>query len=155
MSNNNKADLQQYLKQQPELKPPQAFDLIMEQLHQRQKSHRFKQFALAACVMFGIFLTLTLTQVQQPTLQSPNTIRQIKQLTVKVELLEQMVRTQIIRHSEPGSPIIDKIVSMENWLDQLSEDIENSDQANRKIELLHAKLEILSDLMTLHQAYSS
>lgn len=153
MNNKDKLDLQQYLQQQPELKSPPAFDLIMEQLQQRQKSHRLKQFALTACVIFGILLILT--QVQQPTWQSPDTTLQIEQLTVKVELLEQVVRTQIIQHSEPGSPIIDKIVSMENWLDHLSEDIESSDNPNRKIELLHAKLEILSDLMTLHQAYNS
>jgi len=42
---------------------------------------------------------------------------------------------------------------MENWLDQLDLNIAQTDETSQKLELLHAKLEILDDLVALHKQY--
>jgi CRISPR/Cas system CSM-associated protein Csm2 small subunit len=45
------------------------------------------------------------------------------------------------------------MISMENWLDQLDENIAQTNDTGQKLELLHAKLEILDDLVALHKKY--
>ena len=66
-------------------------------------------------------------------------------------MIEHVVRNEVVNHTAPGSPVLEKMVSMENWLDQLDLNIAQTDDTNQKLELLHAKLEILDDLVALHK----
>jgi hypothetical protein len=49
----------------------------------------------------------------------------------------------VINHSEPGSSSWKKLYK--TWLDQLDLNIAQTDETSQKLELLHAKLEILDD----------
>ncbi len=145
MNNNAKSDINQWLNDQTQENPPRdGFDGIMDVIHQTKRQKSFWVPATAAAVFAGLLLWL-LPQVNN---QHPD---QLLQLTNKISMIEQVVRNEVINHSAPGSPIIEKIVSMENWLDQLDLNIAQTDDPNQKIEFLYAKLEILDDLVALHR----
>ena len=137
------------LLEQPQLLPPRdGFDVIMDQVHQHQRQRSFRLPALAAAVLAAVLLW------QWPQFNNNNDqLAELAQLTDKISLIEQVVRNEVINHSAPGSPILEKMVSMENWLDQLDINIAQTDNPSQKLELLHAKLEILDDLVALHKKY--
>ncbi len=139
--------IKDWLNDQPQLLPPRdGFDAIMDQLHDHKRKHSLRLPAIAAVLCLGLVLWLVSANTQQHE-------QQFKQLNDKVSLIEQVVRNEVINHSAPGSLLLEKMVSMENWLDQLDQNIAQTDDASQKLELLHAKLEILNDLVALHKKY--
>ncbi len=151
MNNKYEERLTQLLKEQPQMLPNQdGFDAIMDQVNQHQRSRSFRIPAIAAAILAAVLLW------QLPKLTSNPTADQFEQLALlneKIALIETVVRNEVINHSAPGSQILEKMVSMENWLDQLDENIAQTNDPNQKLELLHAKLEILDDLVALHKKY--
>jgi uncharacterized membrane protein YhiD involved in acid resistance len=144
-----------YLNQQSQMLPPKDdFDVIMDQVHQQKRQRSFRMPAIAAAVLAAIMLW-QLPQINNSTNNSDNNDQaaQLALLTDKIAMIEYVVRNEVIRHSEPGSPILEKMISMENWLDQLDLNIAQTNETSQKIELLHAKLEILDDLVALHKKY--
>ncbi|MGJ8663255.1 MAG: hypothetical protein ACSHWU_06375, partial [Marinicella sp.] len=115
-------------------------------VHQRKRQHSFRYPALAAALLAAIILW------QLPQTDSKQQ-QQLLQLTEKISMIEYVVRNEVIKHSAPGSPILEKMISMENWLDQLDTNIAQTNETSQKLELLHAKLEILDDLVALHNKY--
>ena len=145
MNNNHKTDINAWLNKQPFENPPRdAFDGIMDKIHQSKRHHSFRIPAIAAAIFAGILLWML------PQFNHTST-EQLQRLTNKISMIEHVVRNEVINHSAPGSPIIEKMISMENWLDQLDLNIAQTDDTNQKLEFLHAKLEILDDLMALHK----
>lgn len=145
MNNEYKTDLNYWLNKQAQENPPHdAFDGIMDKIHQSKRQKSFRLPAIAAV----IFAAILLWMVPQFNHKQAD---QLQQLTYKISMIEQVVRNEVINHSTPGSPIIEKMISMENWLDQLDLNIAQSNDTNHKLELLHAKLEILDDLVALHK----
>lgn len=135
------------LNEQPQMLPPNdQFDVIMDQVHQQKRQHSFRFPAIAAAVLAGIILW-QLPQSNKAEQQ------QLQQLTEKISMIENVVRNEVINHSAPGSPILEQMISMENWLDQLDQNIAQTNETSQKLELLHAKLEILDDLVALHKKY--
>ena len=147
MNNAYDNKIKHWLNDQPQLLPPRdGFDAIMDQLHDHKRKHSLRLPAIAAVLCLGLVLWLVSANTQQHE-------QQFKQLNDKVSLIEQVVRNEAINHSAPGSLLLEKMVSMENWLDQLDQNIAQTDDASQKLELLHAKLEILNDLVALHKKY--
>jgi len=147
MNNAYDNKIKHWLNDQPQLLPPRdGFDAIMDQLHDHKRKHSLRLPAIAAVLCLGLVLWLVSANTQQHE-------QQFKQLNDKVSLIEQVVRNEVINHSAPGSLLLEKMVSMENWLDQLDQNIAQTDDASQKLELLHAKLEILNDLVALHKKY--
>jgi hypothetical protein len=147
MNNKAKAELSHWLNNQSqELPPYDAFDDIMDQVHQRKRQHNIRLQAVAAAVFAGLLFWL-LPQVNNDQLKN------LQQLTDKIALIEHVVRNEVVHHSEPGSQVMEKMISMENWLDQLDQNIAQTDDTNQKLELLNAKLEILDDLVAIHKKY--
>ena len=147
MNNKAKADLSDWLINQNQEKPPQdAFDDIMDQVHHRKRLYNLKLQTIAAAVFVGLLFWL-LPQGNNDQLKS------LQQLTDKIAMIEQVVRNEVVHHSEPGSQVMEKMISMENWLDQLDQNIAQTDDTNQKLELLNAKLEILDDLVAIHKKY--
>jgi hypothetical protein len=147
MNNKAKAELNHWLNNQSqELPPYDAFDDIMDQVHQRKRQHNIRLQAVAAAVFAGLLFWL-LPQVNNDQLKN------LQQLTDKIALIEHVVRNEVVHHSEPGSQVMEKMISMENWLDQLDQNIAQTDDTNQKLELLNAKLEILDDLVAIHKKY--
>ena len=145
MNNAYDNKIKHWLNDQPQLLPPRdGFDAIMDQLHDHKRKHSLRLPAIAAVLCLGLVLWLVSANTQQHE-------QQFKQLNDKVSLIEQVVRNEVINHSAPGSLLLEKMVSMENWLDQLDQNIAQTDDASQKLELLHAKLEILNDLVALHK----
>lgn len=150
---NNKYDeqLNTMLKAQPQISPEtDGFDTIMDQVHQHHKQRSFRLPAIAAALLAGIILW------QLPQLSQTSTADQLEQLALinkKIAMIETVVRNEVIHHSSPGSQILEKMVSMENWLDQLDQNIAQTKNPSQKLELMHAKLEILDDLVALHKKY--
>ena len=143
MNNAYDNKIKHWLNDQPQLLPPRdGFDAIMDQLHDHKRKHSLRLPAIAAVLCLGLVLWLVSANTQQHE-------QQFKQLNDKVSLIEQVVRNEVINHSAPGSLLLEKMVSMENWLDQLDQNIAQTDDASQKLELLHAKLEILNDLVAL------
>ncbi|MFC3195481.1 hypothetical protein ACFODZ_14600 [Marinicella sediminis] len=144
----NKADhkdLNKWLNNQPqEIPPREAFDNIMDQVHQRNQSRSYRLPVLAAAVLVGLMLWL-IPRNEHAQLQ------QLQLLTEKISMIEYVVRNEVINHSAPGSQLLEKMISMENWLDQLDENIAQTNDNSQKLDLLHAKLEILDDLVALHK----
>ena len=144
-----------YLKQQPQMQPDKdGFDAIMDQLHKHKRHSSFRIPAVAAAVLAAIMLW----QLPQMNHSTNNQLvndqsGQLDLLTEKIAMIEYVVRNEVINHSEPGSPILEKMISMENWLDQLDLNIAQTEETSQKLELLHAKLEILDDLVALHKKY--
>lgn len=135
------------LLEQPQMLPSQdGFDAVMDQVHQHKRQRSFRLPAIAAVLMATVLLW------QWPT-PNNNQLEELELLTDKISMIEYVVRNEVINHSEPGSPILEKMVSMENWLDQLDINIAQTDNASQKLELLHAKLEILDDLVAIHKKY--
>ncbi len=142
----------EYLNQQPQVEPKNdGFDAIMDQVHQHRRKQSFRIPAIAATILAAIMLW------QSPHFNNNhsniNQSAQLELLTEKIAMIEYVVRNEVINHSEPGSPILEKMISMENWLDQLDLNIAQTDETDQKLELLHAKLEILDDLVALHKKY--
>jgi len=138
------------LKKMPQMLPKKdGFDAIMDQVHQHKRRHSLRIPALAA-VILAVFTFWQLTSTNQTHV---NQLEQLNLLTEKIAMIEYVVRNEVIKHSEPGSPILEKMVSMENWLDQLDQNITKTPDSSQKLELLHAKLEILNDLVALHKKY--
>lgn len=147
MNNAYDNKIKHWLNDQPQLLPPRdGFDAIMDQLHDHKRKHSLRLPAIAAVLCLGLVLWLVSANTKQHE-------QQFKQLNDKVSLIEQVVRNEVINHSAPGSLLLEKMVSMENWLDQLDQNIAQTDDASQKLELLHAKLEILNDLVALHKKY--
>ncbi|VAW47914.1 hypothetical protein MNBD_GAMMA02-912 [hydrothermal vent metagenome] len=148
-----------YLNQQPQMRPPKdGFDAIMDQVHQQKRQRSFRIPAVAAAVLAAIMLWQLpnfKNSTDDPNNNQFNTnqSRQLNLLTEKIAMIEYVVRNEVINHSAPGSPILEKMISMENWLDQLDLNIAQTDETSQKLELLHAKLEILGDLVALHKKY--
>ncbi len=150
-----KPSVSEHLKQHPQMLPPKdGFDSIMDQVHQHKRQRSFRIPAIAAAVLAAIMLW-QLPHLRKTTDNQYNYIqsRQLDLLTEKVAMIEYVVRKEVINHSAPGSQIIEQMISMENWLDQLDINIAQTDEPNQKLELLHAKLEILDDLVALHKRY--
>ncbi len=148
-----------YLNQQPQMLPAKdGFDAIMDQVHQQKRQRSFRIPAVAAAVLAAIMLWQLpnfKNSTDNPINNQFNTSQsqQLNLLTEKIAMLEYVVRSEVINHSAPGSPILEKMVSMENWLDQLDLNIAQTDETSQKLVLLHAKLEILDDLVALHKKY--
>ncbi len=149
MNNAYDAKINKLLLEQPQMLPAKdGFDAIMDEVHHHQRQRSFRLPALAAAVLAVVLLW------QWPN-SNNNQLQELNSLTDKIALIEQVVRNEVINHSVPGSQILEKMVSMENWLDQLDQNIAQTDDTNQKLELLHAKLEILDDLVALHKKYKS
>lgn len=147
MNNTYKQQVHSWLNDQPQENPQvDTFDAIMDHIHTHKRKLSIRIPAITAILLAGILLWL-IPQINNSQLKN------LQQLTEKISLIEQVVRNEVIHHSEPGSPILEKMVSMENWLDQLDKNIAQTNDTNQKIELLHAKLEILDDLVALHRKY--
>ena len=147
MNNKAKAELSHWLNNLSQEHPPHdAFDDIMDQVHHRKRQHSIRFQAVAAAVFAGLLFWL-LPQVNNDQLKN------LQQLTDKIALIEHVVRNEVVHHSEPGSQVMEKMISMENWLDQLDQNIAQTDDTNQKLELLNAKLEILDDLVAIHKKY--
>jgi len=145
MHNKSKTDINLWLNKQSQLNPPRdGFDEIMDKIHQSKRQRSFRLPAIAAAILVGLLVWLL------PQLNNDQT-EQLQRLTNKISMIEQVVRNEVINHSAPGSPILEKMISMENWLDQLDQNIAQTNDTNQKLELLHAKLEILDDLVALHK----
>ena len=145
MNNNYKTDISGWLCSQTQENPPRdAFDGIMDKIHQSKRQRSFRLPAMAAAIFAGLLLWML------PQFNSKQS-DQLQQLTNKISMIESVVRNEVINHSSPGSSVLEKMVSMENWLDQLDLNIAQTDDTNQKLELLHAKLEILDDLVALHK----
>lgn len=148
MNNAYEERISQALRAEPQMLPPRdGFDAIMDRVHQHQRQRSFRLPALAAAVLAALLLW------QWPSTQNNNQDQALAALTQKIAMIEDVVRNEVINHSEPGSPILEKMVSMENWLDQLDLNIAQTDNPSQKLELLHAKLEILDDLVALQKKY--
>ncbi len=130
------------------LPPKDGFDAIMDQLHQHKRKTSMRLPLIAAAAMAGLMLWL-IPQINNSQLN------QLDQLTEKIAMIEQAVRSEVINHSAPGSQILEKMVSMETWLDQLDQNIAQTNDPNHKLKLLHAKLEVLDDLVALQKKYQS
>ena len=145
MNNADHKNLNTWLNNLPQENPPtDAFDNIMDRVHQRNQARSYRLPALAAVVMLGLLLWL----LPRP---DNNELEQLQLLTEKISMIEYVVRNEVINHSAPGSQLLEKMVSMENWLDQLDDNIAKTNDTSQKLELLHAKLEILDDLVALHK----
>ena len=145
MNTNYDEAIHNWLNKQTQENPPHdAFDAIMDAVHQQHRKRSFMLPAMAACLLAAVLLWM-LPQ------QNNEQLKTLELLSNKVAMIEHVVRNEVINHSAPGSPILEKMVSMENWLDQLDMNIAQTDDPNQKIELLHAKLEILDDLVALHK----
>jgi hypothetical protein len=145
MNKNYDTAIKDWLNKQTQENPPKdAFDGIMDAVHQK---HRKKSFMLPA-VAAGLMAVMLLWMIPK---QNNQQLETLQTLTNKVAMIEHVVRNEVINHSAPGSPILEKMVSMENWLDQLDINIAQTEDPNQKIELLYAKLEILDDLVALHK----
>ena len=145
MNNADHKKLNNWLNGLPQENPPtDAFDNIMDRVHQRNQARSYRLPALAAVVMLGLLLWLL------PRTDN-NELEQLRLLTEKISMIEYVVRNEVINHSAPGSQLLEKMISMENWLDQLDENIAQTKDTSQKLELLHAKLEILDDLVALHK----
>ena len=149
MNNAYDEKISKLLREQPQVNPPKdGFDAIMDQVHQHQRQRSFRLPAMAA-----VFLAAVLIWQWPNNINNDDRLEELESLTHKVALIEQVVRNEVINHSAPGSQILEKMVSMENWLDQLDINIAQTDNPSQKLELLHAKLEILDDLVALHKKY--
>jgi len=145
MNNADHKKLNTWLNGLPQENPPtDAFDNIMDRVHQRNQARSYRLPAMAAVVMLGLLLWLL------PRTDN-NELEQLRLLTEKISMIEYVVRNEVINHSAPGSQLLEKMISMENWLDQLDENIAQTNDTSQKLELLHAKLEILDDLVALHK----
>ena len=145
MNKNYDTVINTWLNNQTQENPPRdAFDGIMDAVHQQHRKRSFMMPAIAAGLMAVMLLWMLPKQNSQQ-------LEMLQVLTNKVAMIEHVVRNEVINHSTPGSPILEKMISMENWLDQLDLNIAQTDDPNQKIELLHAKLEILDDLVALHK----
>ena len=148
MINNKTIDVAAVLKQAPVMSPDEErFDQIMDQLHQERKK---QQWWLPMAAMFALFVGawVLVPPLVTDTLQPADT-DQMAQLIDKVNMIELAVLSQSVNHSEPGSDILEKMVSMENWLVQLNTNIAQSTDEQQTLALLNAKLEVLDDLAAL------
>jgi len=126
--------------------PDDAFDHIMDKIHHKKRSKGVRLPAIAVAII--VCLTLwNITKTDNKQLEN------LQLLTNKITMIEQLVRNEVVNHSEPGSQVMEKMISMENWLDQLNQNIAQTDDTDQKIELLHAKLELLDALAALHIQY--
>ncbi len=145
MNTNYETNINEWLNKQTQQNPPQdGFDAIMDAVHNKHRKRSFMLPAVAAAVLAAVLLW-TLPQQKNQQLET------LQVLSNKIAMIEHVVRNEVINHSAPGSPILEKMVSMENWLDQLDVNIAQTADPNQKIELMHAKLEILDDLVALHK----
>ncbi len=122
-----------------------AFDAIMQRHRRAHGRHWIWGVSAAATVLLGVVLSWHISRqngVQQDELE---------RLMARVENIETLLAASVPRHSDPGSELLEKMVSLESWLDQIDRDIARSDDGGQKMELLHAKLDLLGDLLALQQ----
>ncbi len=153
MNINTEQDIQTWLHQQPQMTPKaDGFGAIMEHINQQQNQRSFRLPAIAAIALAALlwWQLPQLSKTQNSEQQLAQQTQQLALLTAKIARLEQVVRNEMVNHSAPGSHILETMVAMENWLDQLDLNIAQVNETGHKLELLHAKLKILGDLMALH-----
>lgn len=156
MNKNNQNKINQLLNEQVQMDPPKdMFGDIMDQVHARHKSRYLLLIPAIAVSMLMIF-GLVMFKNTGGSLQGSDLFR----LEQKIAQIETYVLNDYVRHSGPGSEVLEKMVSMENWLDQLNRSIADATDNDQKLELMHAKLDILGDLVALQrklrpQSYSN
>ncbi|WP_154223503.1 hypothetical protein [Marinicella rhabdoformis] len=150
MTKNTTIDVASVLKQAPVMTPDiEQFDQIMDQLHHAKKK---QQWWLPMAAMFVLFVSVWMLLPPLVTESNKTTVNdQMAQLIKKVNLIELAVLSQSVKHSEPGSDILEKMVSIENWLVQLNTNIAQSTDEQQTLALLNAKLEVLDDLAALQK----
>ena len=151
MTNSKTIDVTSVLNQAPLMVPDEErFDEVMDHFHQARKK---QQWWLPMAAMFVLFVCAWVlipplaTEAIDTT--EPIVAEQMLQLIDKVNMIELAVLSQSVNHSEPGSEILEKMVSMENWLVQLNTNIAQSTDEQQTLALLNAKLEVLDDLAAL------
>lgn len=145
--NNTSIDVKKQL-QQVELMEPETdrFDAIMDDLAaEKRKRNVLRPMAAMFVLVVGAWLLLP--QVE-PQGQDP-----MAELINKVNKIEMAVLSQSIKHSEPGSEVLEKMISMENWLVQLNTNIAQSESEQQTLALINAKLEVLDDLVALQNKF--
>ncbi len=149
MTSNKTIDVTTALNQADLMAPDEErFDAIMDhmQLHKQRQ-----QWWLPMAAMFVLFAATWLL-VPAVELETHND-KQLVQLIDKVNMIELAVLNQSINHSEPGSEVLEKMVSIENWLVQLNTNIAQSTDEQQTLALLNAKLEVLDDLAALQKKF--
>ncbi|MCB1604440.1 MAG: hypothetical protein R3F25_01505 [Gammaproteobacteria bacterium] len=147
-SNNVMNELSQQLKQMPQIEMPKdIFADIQTQLKQNKivKKHRFVTFlsiAAVAVISLAFFW-------QRNTLDEKDLL--IQELVKRTMQLEQLLIAETPVYSPPGSEITERIVNIESYLAKLDNDIQQTQDKNRKSQLLAAKLDLLGDLVLLQR----
>lgn len=144
MKENAIKKLKELSQQQP---PEDVFEVVMGSVSFEIKANKpGSGWLLAASVaVLGIVFMLLNFSVSRD-----ESLKNFEQLTEKVARIENMVMNNLIVHSEPGSELLEKIVSIESLLEQLNREIDNADNQEQKVKLMHAKLDVLGDLAALH-----
>ena len=132
-----------------ETPPVDVFDQVMQSVEaQQSKMHarafRWGTWAIAASVLLSALLVVSMWR--NPVMDEQ---QQLQQLMAKVDHIESLVMNNLITHSAPGSELLEKIVSIEGLLEQLNAEIAISESPQRKMKLMHAKLDVLGDLAAL------
>ncbi len=147
MNNNTAIDVKKHLKQVDLMEPEvDRFDAIMDDLAtEKRKRSLWMPMAAMFVLVVGAWLLLpeVETQGQDPMVELIN----------KVNKIEMAVLSQSIKHSEPGSEVLEKMISMENWLVQLNTNIAQSESEQQTLALINAKLEVLDDLVALQNKF--
>ncbi len=143
MVNSDMNEISQTLQSSVLLDPPEErFDAIMDDLaHERRKHNLWLPMAAMMILMVGAWLLF-------PQIQ-PSSDGQMDLLIKKVNTIEMAVLSQSVKHSGPGSELLEKMISMENWLVQLNTNIAQSTDEQQTLALLNAKLDVLDDLVAL------
>ena len=134
----------------PQQAPPEdVFEQVLERVQAQQpqkpvKAMRWGGWAMAASVLLSAVIAVSFWR--NPVMDEH---QQLQQLMTKVDHIESMVMRNLISHSEPGSELLEKIVSIEGLLEQLNAEIHMSDSTQQKMKLMHAKLDVLGDLAAL------
>jgi len=144
-------DMGAQLRALPLQEPPiDVFEQVMQTVEAQQpqmgkKAHRWAAWAVAASVLISALVVVAMWR--NPVI---NEHQQLQELMTKVDHIESLVMNNLITHSEPGSALLEKIVSIEGLLEQLNAEIAVSESPQRKMKLMHAKLDVLGDLAALH-----
>ncbi|WP_395375063.1 hypothetical protein [Marinicella sp. W31] len=132
-----------------ETPPVDVFEQVMENVEAQQskmhgRAHKWGAWAIAASVLLSALLVVSMWR--NPVIDEQ---QQLQELMTKVDHIESLVMNNLITHSEPGSELLEKIVSIEGLLEQLNAEIAISESPQRKMKLMHAKLDVLGDLAAL------
>lgn len=153
MTNNETIDVNLKLKRAPIMSPDEdRFDEIMDAMMAAKKSQNWWTPMAAMFVLFvGAWMLVPPMALHDGEHEMSD---QMIKLIDKVNMIELAVLSQSVNHSEPGSDILEKMVSMENWLVQLNTNISQSTDEQQTLALLNAKLEVLDDLAALQKMLS-